>query len=56
MAGKEQEYTDFLVRHIQDSQVLGAAMHGGQQYLDRHNNKNPDFAPMGLAQYIMLDD
>jgi hypothetical protein len=53
--GNENRYTEFIVAHIGQNEVLMlGAMHGGQQYVDfRHGRID---APMGLARFLTEGD
>jgi hypothetical protein len=49
--GEQDTLMYYLIRHLTDSEVRAAMMHGGQQYLDWRNRKLP--TPAGLAKCII---
>jgi len=53
--GHEQEYTDFLMAHMDDEIVVLGMMEGGQQYNEfiRQSDPNAKAWPMGLARFIL---
>lgn len=53
--GHEQEYTRFLIHHVEDKDVVLGMMAGGQEYAD-FNKPTSRRVPMGLAKLILKGD
>lgn len=51
--GKAGGYISFLKHHIQDAEIVGGAVYGGQQFVEWARNK--DNAPLGFAKALLGD-